>query len=200
MADGEGTSIENKGDIITNMAYTQITARKSATAEIFLSTRPVATAVRIAQPTGQGLVARDRLFINKAGGDITIISDQTPQGSGGDGAYPSKWYTHTFTPCWLRVMAMSLVIRTPLSICRARGCIWRIRQQSEQRQTQAISIWTALSRRWTMKITSSAPATGSRHRLYPHQLRNGGGFHRCRWRRHRYQHRHHYRRTTPGSA
>ncbi|EMK6521752.1 autotransporter adhesin BigA [Salmonella enterica] len=33
---------------------------------------------------------------NKAGGDITIISNQTPQGNGGIGTYPLEWYTHTF--------------------------------------------------------------------------------------------------------
>ncbi|MEY5242811.1 autotransporter adhesin BigA, partial [Salmonella enterica subsp. enterica serovar Corvallis] len=45
----------------------------------------------ITRASGEGAAVH-----NKAGGDITIISNQTPQGNGGIGTYPLEWYTHTF--------------------------------------------------------------------------------------------------------
>ncbi|HCM1975427.1 TPA: autotransporter adhesin BigA [Salmonella enterica subsp. houtenae serovar 47:z36:-] len=98
MADGEGISIENKGDITSHGVYSII--RSDNGAEVSNSGDILVYATNsnsgedratITRASGEGSAVH-----NKADGDITIISDQTPQGSGGDGAYPLKWYTHTF--------------------------------------------------------------------------------------------------------
>ncbi|HCR3448798.1 TPA: autotransporter adhesin BigA [Citrobacter werkmanii] len=98
MADGEGTSIENKGDITSHGVYSVIRADNGAevrnSGDILVyatSSNSSEDRVAITRANGEGSAVH-----NKADGDITIISDQTPQGSGGDGAYPLKWYTHTF--------------------------------------------------------------------------------------------------------
>ncbi|OHH80328.1 cell surface protein [Salmonella enterica] len=98
MADGEGTSIENKGDITSHGVYSVIRADNGAKVSNSGDILVYATnsnsgedRAAITRANGEGSAVH-----NKAGGDITIISDQTPQGSGGDGAYPLKWYTHTF--------------------------------------------------------------------------------------------------------
>ncbi|EBF2832405.1 autotransporter adhesin BigA [Salmonella enterica subsp. enterica serovar Agona] len=98
MADGEGTSIENKGDITSHGVYSVIRADNGAKVSnsgdiLVYATNSNSSEDRaaITRANGEGSAVH-----NKAGGDITIISDQTPQGSGGDGAYPLKWYTHTF--------------------------------------------------------------------------------------------------------
>lgn len=98
MADGEGTSIENKGDITSHGVYSIIRADNGAevrnSGDILVyatSSNSGEDRLAITRANGKGSVVH-----NKAGGDITIISDQTPQGSNGDGAYPLKWYTHTF--------------------------------------------------------------------------------------------------------
>ncbi|ENF1486233.1 autotransporter adhesin BigA [Salmonella enterica] len=98
MADGEGTSIENKGDITSHGVYSIIRADNGAEVSnsgdiLVYATNSNSSENRatITRASGEGSAVH-----NKADGDITIISDQTPQGSGGDGAYPLKWYTHTF--------------------------------------------------------------------------------------------------------
>ncbi|HAK2162093.1 TPA: autotransporter adhesin BigA [Salmonella enterica] len=98
MADGEGTSIENKGDITSHGVYSIIRADNGAEVRnsgdiLVYATNSNSSENRatITRASGEGSAVH-----NKADGDITIISDQTPQGSGGDSAYPLKWYTHTF--------------------------------------------------------------------------------------------------------
>ncbi|MDT0640352.1 autotransporter adhesin BigA [Citrobacter werkmanii] len=98
MADGEGTSIENKGDITSHGVYSVIRADNDAevsnSGDILVyatSSNSSEDRAAITRASGEGSAVH-----NKAGGDITIISDQTPQGSGGLGEYPLKWYTHTF--------------------------------------------------------------------------------------------------------
>lgn len=98
MADGEGTSIENKGDITSHGVYSIIRADNGAevrnSGDILVyatSSNSGEDRLAITRANGKGSAVH-----NKAGGDITIISDQTPQDGGGDGAYPLKWYTHTF--------------------------------------------------------------------------------------------------------
>ncbi|EBS2229078.1 autotransporter adhesin BigA [Salmonella enterica subsp. enterica serovar Middlesbrough] len=98
MADGEGTSIENKGYITSHGVYSVIRADNGAKVSnsgdiLVYATNSNSSEDRaaITRASGEGSAVH-----NKADGDITIISDQKPQGSGGDGAYPLKWYTHTF--------------------------------------------------------------------------------------------------------
>ncbi|EOX0761469.1 autotransporter adhesin BigA [Salmonella enterica subsp. enterica] len=98
MADGEGTSIENKGDITSHGVYSVIRADNgsevSNSGDILVyatSSNSSEDRAAITRASGEGSAVH-----NKAGGDITLISDQTPQGSGGIEVYPLKWYTHTF--------------------------------------------------------------------------------------------------------
>ncbi|WP_080186518.1 autotransporter domain-containing protein [Salmonella enterica] len=98
MADGEGTSIENKGDITSHGVYSVIRADNGAevsnSGDILVyatSSNSSEDRAAITEANGEGAAVH-----NKAGGDITIISNQTPQGNGGIGTYPLEWYTHTF--------------------------------------------------------------------------------------------------------
>ncbi|WP_267270529.1 autotransporter adhesin BigA, partial [Salmonella enterica] len=98
MADGEGTSIENKGDITSHGVYSVIRADNGAevsnSGDILVyatSSNSSEDRSAITRASGEGAAVH-----NKAGGDITIISNQTPQGNGGIGTYPLEWYTHTF--------------------------------------------------------------------------------------------------------
>ncbi|WP_434801725.1 autotransporter adhesin BigA [Salmonella enterica] len=98
MADGEGTSIENKGDITSHGVYSVIRADNGAevsnSGDILVyatSSNSSEDRAAITRASGEGAAVH-----NKADGDITIISNQTPQGSGGIGTYPLEWYTHTF--------------------------------------------------------------------------------------------------------
>ncbi|EHA2776768.1 autotransporter adhesin BigA [Salmonella enterica] len=98
MADGEGTSIENKGDITSHGVYSVIRADNgsevSNSGDILVyatSSNSSEDRAAITRASGEGSAVH-----NKASGDITLISDQTPQGSGGIEVYPLKWYTHTF--------------------------------------------------------------------------------------------------------
>ncbi|MFV9727010.1 autotransporter adhesin BigA [Salmonella enterica] len=97
-ADGEGTSIENKGDITSHGVYSVIRADNGAevsnSGDILVyatSSNSSEDRAAITRASGEGAAVH-----NKAGGDITIISNQTPQGNGGIGTYPLEWYTHTF--------------------------------------------------------------------------------------------------------
>ncbi|EAQ4575266.1 autotransporter adhesin BigA, partial [Salmonella enterica] len=98
MADGEGTSIENKGDITSHGVYSVIRADNgsevSNSGDILVyatSSNSSEDRAAITRASGEGSAVH-----NKAGGDITLISNQTPQGNGGIGTYPLEWYTHTF--------------------------------------------------------------------------------------------------------
>ncbi|HDC2660181.1 TPA: autotransporter adhesin BigA [Salmonella enterica] len=98
MADGNGTSIENKGDITSHGVYSIMRADNGAeisnSSDILVYTTDNSSnenRTAITRANGKGSVIH-----NKASGDITVISDQTPQYSSGGSAYPLKWYTHTF--------------------------------------------------------------------------------------------------------
>ncbi|ECI4149445.1 autotransporter adhesin BigA [Salmonella enterica] len=98
MANGGNTSIENNGDITSNGVYAIMRADNGAktnnSGDILVyatnnSGGNDSTAIVSANKTGS--VAH-----NKAGGDITVISDQKPAPSGGMNVFPQRWYTHTF--------------------------------------------------------------------------------------------------------
>ncbi len=99
MGNGSGASVENKGDITSYGVYYIMRADNGAeisnSGNILSYTTGDGSNIEdrsaIVRANGKGSVVR-----NKADGDITVISDQTPQSSGGNGAYPLKWYTHTF--------------------------------------------------------------------------------------------------------
>lgn len=98
MADGEGTSIENKGNITSHGVYSVIRADNGAevsnSGDILVyatSSNSSEDRAAITRASGEGAAVH-----NKADGDITIISDQTPAYSNGIYTYPLEWYTHTF--------------------------------------------------------------------------------------------------------
>ncbi|EKN5737404.1 autotransporter adhesin BigA [Salmonella enterica] len=99
MANGSGASVENKGDITSHGVYYIMRADNGAeisnSGNILSYTTGDGSNIEdrsaIVRANGKGSVVR-----NKADGDITVISDQTPRSSGGYGAYPVKWYNHTF--------------------------------------------------------------------------------------------------------
>ncbi|ELU4905630.1 autotransporter adhesin BigA [Salmonella enterica] len=99
MANGSGASVENKGDITSYGVYYIMRADNGAeisnSGNILSYTTGDGSNIEdrsaIVRANGKGTVVR-----NKADGDITVISDQTPRSSGGYGAYPVKWYNHTF--------------------------------------------------------------------------------------------------------
>ena len=100
MADGESSSIENNGSITSQGVYTIMRADDGAEISnngnilIYATGNNVSGSdnrTGITQANGNGSVVH-----NKAGGDITVISDQTPAYISGIGVYPLKWYTHTF--------------------------------------------------------------------------------------------------------
>ncbi|EEJ1576885.1 autotransporter domain-containing protein [Salmonella enterica subsp. enterica] len=99
MGNGSGASVENKGDITSYGVYYIMRADNGAeisnSGNILSYTTGDGSNIEdrsaIVRANGKGSVVR-----NKADGDITVISDQTPQYSGGYGVYPMKWYNHTF--------------------------------------------------------------------------------------------------------
>ncbi|MCU7177582.1 autotransporter adhesin BigA [Salmonella enterica] len=99
MANESGASVENKGDITSYGVYYIMRADNGAeisnSGNILSYTTGDGSNIEdrsaIVRANGKGSVVR-----NKADGDITVISDQTPRSSGGYGAYPVKWYNHTF--------------------------------------------------------------------------------------------------------
>ncbi|EBY0371621.1 autotransporter domain-containing protein, partial [Salmonella enterica subsp. enterica serovar Toulon] len=98
MANRKGTSIANNGDITSNGVYSIMRADNGATVSNSGDILVYATnssggddRTSIIRAESTGSVAH-----NNAGGDITVISDQHPSESNGIGAYPLKWYTHTF--------------------------------------------------------------------------------------------------------
>ncbi|ECC3554136.1 autotransporter domain-containing protein [Salmonella enterica subsp. salamae] len=99
MASGEGSEIENKGVITTDGIAQLLASSKGA----YVANSGEITA-RTKGSTGVDsragiIVARDEGSIskNKAGGSITLISDQTPvQFYEGMGDYPLVWYSNTY--------------------------------------------------------------------------------------------------------
>lgn len=98
MASGESSSIENKGNITSQGVYTIMRASNGAkignSGDILVYTtgnNGSDDRTGIVQASGNGSVVH-----NQSGGDITVISDQTPQSTGGYAIYPLMWYTHTF--------------------------------------------------------------------------------------------------------
>ncbi|EDH3762394.1 autotransporter adhesin BigA, partial [Salmonella enterica subsp. enterica] len=103
MADGEGTSIENKGDITSHGVYSIIRTDNGAEVSNSGDILVYATSdnsnddsdtderAAVVEANGEGSVVH-----NKAGGDITLVSDQKPIRFRGIGTYPLKWYTNTF--------------------------------------------------------------------------------------------------------
>ncbi|EIE4494273.1 autotransporter adhesin BigA [Salmonella enterica] len=100
MADGESSSIENNGSITSQGVYTIMRADDGAEISnsgnilIYATGNNVSGSddrTGITQANGNGSVVH-----NKAGGDITVISDQTPAYTAGISVYPIKWYGHTF--------------------------------------------------------------------------------------------------------
>ncbi|EKE3213427.1 autotransporter adhesin BigA, partial [Salmonella enterica subsp. enterica serovar Essen] len=100
MADGESSSIENNGSITSQGVYTIMRADDGAEISnsgnilIYATGNNVSGSddrTGITQANGNGSVVH-----NKAGGDITVISDQTPAYTAGISVYPLKWYGHTF--------------------------------------------------------------------------------------------------------
>ncbi|TKU70162.1 autotransporter adhesin BigA [Citrobacter sp. wls710] len=99
MGNGSGASVENKGDITSYGVYYIMRADNGAeisnSGNILSYTTGDGSNIEdrsaIVRADGKGSVVR-----NKADGDITVISDQTPRSSGGYGVYPMKWYNHTF--------------------------------------------------------------------------------------------------------
>ena len=98
MASGESSSIENKGNITSQGVYSIMRASNGAkignSGDILVYTtgnNGSDDRTGIVQASGNGSVVH-----NQSGGDITVISDQTPQSTGGYAIYPLMWYTHTF--------------------------------------------------------------------------------------------------------
>ncbi|EBS3922615.1 autotransporter adhesin BigA, partial [Salmonella enterica subsp. enterica serovar Ituri] len=98
MASGESSSIENKGNITSQGVYSIMRASNGAkignSGDILVYTtgnNGSDDRTGIVQASGNGSVVH-----NQSGGDITVISGQTPQSTGGYAIYPLVWYTHTF--------------------------------------------------------------------------------------------------------
>ncbi len=98
MANGEGASIANNGNITSNGVYSIMRADNGATISNSGDILVYATSnlggddrTDIVHANNAGSVAH-----NNAGGDITVISDQRPVSADGMNEYPFRWYTHTF--------------------------------------------------------------------------------------------------------
>lgn len=98
IADGEDSSIKSQADITSFGVYSIMRADNGADISnsgnilIYATSNSGGddrTAVTRADGTGA-------MIHNQSGGDITIISDQQPVKVSGMGAYPVKWYSHTF--------------------------------------------------------------------------------------------------------
>ena len=98
LADGEESTIENKGTITSHGPYSIIRINNGAEASNSGDILVYATAnnsngdrTAVVRADGEGSVVH-----NKSGGNITIISDQTPIDSGGMSIFPLKWVNHDF--------------------------------------------------------------------------------------------------------
>ncbi|EBB0695155.1 autotransporter domain-containing protein [Salmonella enterica] len=98
LADGEGSSIENNGNITSHGVYSIINTGNNAEASnrgniVVYATSDNNSDDRTAITRARG---DNSVIHNQSGGDITLISDQTPSWSNGIAAYPLMWYTHAF--------------------------------------------------------------------------------------------------------
>ncbi|EBS6870723.1 autotransporter domain-containing protein [Salmonella enterica] len=98
MAKGTGSSIENNGDITSHGAYSIIRTDGGAEAGNSGNILVYATATSnyedrtaVTMANGQNSVVH-----NKAGGDITVITNRTPAYNGGMPETPIFWYKHTY--------------------------------------------------------------------------------------------------------
>ncbi|ECJ2364830.1 autotransporter domain-containing protein [Salmonella enterica subsp. salamae] len=98
ITDGQGSSIENKGDITSHGASSIILANNGAQVDNSGNILVYATdggssddRSALTRANKEGSVVH-----NSAGGDITLISDEVPKSGDGIGIYPEKWSTHTF--------------------------------------------------------------------------------------------------------
>ncbi|ECG8598712.1 autotransporter domain-containing protein [Salmonella enterica subsp. salamae] len=98
IANGQGSSIENKGDITSHGASSIILADNGAQADNSGNILVYATdggnsddRSALTRANKQGSVVH-----NSAGGNITLISDEVPKSGDGISIYPEKWSTHTF--------------------------------------------------------------------------------------------------------
>ncbi|EDR7340374.1 TPA: autotransporter adhesin BigA [Salmonella enterica] len=98
IANGQGSSIENKGDITSHGASSIILADNGAQADNSGNILVYATdggnsddRSTLTRANKQGSVVH-----NSAGGNITLISDEVPKSGDGISIYPEKWSTHTF--------------------------------------------------------------------------------------------------------
>ncbi|ECC3484247.1 autotransporter domain-containing protein [Salmonella enterica subsp. enterica] len=98
ITDGQGSSIENKGDITSHGISSIILADNGAQANNSGNILVYATGSgsnddrsALVRANKQGSVVH-----NSAGGDITLISDEVPQDGNGISIYPEKWSNHTF--------------------------------------------------------------------------------------------------------
>ncbi|ECE6397081.1 autotransporter domain-containing protein [Salmonella enterica subsp. salamae] len=98
ITDGQGSSIENKGDITSHGASSIILADNGAQADNSGNILVYATdggnsddRSALTRANKQGSVVH-----NSAGGNITLISDEVPKSGDGISIYPEKWSTHTF--------------------------------------------------------------------------------------------------------
>ncbi len=96
-AHGQGSTIENQGDITTHGTVNVLLADKGAEASnsgnilIYGSSGDTGDdRSAITRANGE-----DTVVHNKAGADITLFSNQTPEFINGINIYPERWYTHT---------------------------------------------------------------------------------------------------------
>lgn len=98
IASGQGSFIENKGDITSHGVSSIVLADNGAQAENSGNILAYATGggntddrTALIRANKQGTVVH-----NSAGGDITLISEEKPQYGDGISMYPQMWATHTF--------------------------------------------------------------------------------------------------------
>ncbi|EAM6079657.1 autotransporter adhesin BigA [Salmonella enterica] len=98
IADGEDSSIVSQADITSFGVYSIMRTNNGADISnsgniLIYATSNSSGDDRTAVTRAEGAGA---MIHNQSGGDITIISNQHPSGSGGMATYPVKWYSHTF--------------------------------------------------------------------------------------------------------
>ncbi|EMA3752361.1 autotransporter adhesin BigA [Salmonella enterica] len=98
IANGQGSSIENKGDIISHGASSIILADNGA--QVNNSGNILVYATDGGSSDDRSALTRANkegsVVHNSAGGNITLISDEVPKSGDGISIYPEKWSTHTF--------------------------------------------------------------------------------------------------------
>ena len=97
MANGEGSTIDNRGNITSRNAEGIIVANSGAQADnsgnifVYIPENTGDDRTAITRANDKGSIVR-----NNAGGDISVTSSQKPTESGGIGYLPEKWFTHTY--------------------------------------------------------------------------------------------------------